>query len=68
MTVLIRVAGAKDYIGLSSDSKPMNVAEGSTYFSVDPGILGLQEHWVFHDLMWEIDYAKMGAAQAVLEL
>lgn len=62
MTVLIRGV-AKEYIGLSSDSKPMNVAEGSTYHSVDTG-----EHWIFHDLMWEIDYTSAWAMQVALGL
>ena len=63
MTVLIRGGEAKEYIGLSSDDKPMNVAEGSTYHSVDTG-----EHWVFHDFMWEIDYTSVWAMQVALAL
>ena len=63
MTVLLRGGEAKEYIGLSSDDKPMNVAEGSTYHSVDTG-----EHWVFHDLMWEMDLTNTRAMQIALEL
>ena len=62
MTVLIKGI-TKDYIGLSSDSKPMNVLEGSTYHAVDTG-----EHWIFHDFMWEIDYTYVWAIQVVQKL
>ena len=51
------------YIGLSSDSKPENVAEGSTYHAVDTG-----EHWIYHDLMWEIDYTIARAMQVAFDL
>ena len=51
------------YIGLSSDAKPDNVAEGSTFHAVDTG-----EHWVYHDLMWEVDYTNVWAMQVALGL
>ena len=51
------------YIGLSSDSKPENVAEGSTYHAVDTG-----EHWIYHDLMWETDYTIARAMQVAFDL
>lgn len=50
-----------EYIGLSSDDKPMNVAEGSTFHSVDTG-----ECWIYHDLMWEFDLRLTTALKAVL--
>ena len=52
-----------DYIGLSSDSKPENVAEGSTFHAVDTG-----EHWVYHDLMWEMDLTNARAMQVAFDL
>lgn len=60
MTVLIKGI-AKDYIGLSTDSKPENVMEGSTYHAVDTG-----ECWVYHDLMWELDLRLAIALRTVL--
>ena len=54
---------SNEYIGLSSDDKPENVAEGSTYHSVDTG-----ECWVYHDLMWEIDYSKVWAMKVAFGL
>lgn len=61
MTVLVKGGEAKEYIGLSTDSKPMNVAEGSTYHSVDTG-----ELWIFHDFMWELDLRLATALEMVL--
>ena len=49
------------YIGLSSDDKPENVAEGSTYHSVDIG-----EQWIYHDGMWEYDLRLTAALEMVL--
>ena len=60
MAVLVR-GDHKNYIGLSSDSKPENVLEGSTYHAVDTG-----EQWVFHDGMWELDLRLTAALEAVL--
>jgi len=61
MTVLIKGGDAKDYIGLSTDDRPANVAEGSTYHAVDTG-----ERWISHDGMWENDLRLETALEAVL--
>ncbi len=63
MAVLVEVGKITKYIGLSTDDKPMNVAEGSTFHSVDTG-----EHWIFHDLMWEINYTSAWAMRVALGL
>ena len=52
-----------DYVGLSSDSRPESVAEGSTYHAVDTG-----EPWIYHDGMWEVDNRLVWAMQIALGL
>ena len=56
-------ASIKRYNGLSTDDKPEDAPEGSTYHSVDTG-----EHWIYHDDMWGIDYTNIWAMQAALGL
>jgi len=62
MTVLVANKMNK-YIGLSTDEKPLNVREGSTYHSVDTG-----EHWIFHDKLWETDLTMARAMKDSLEI
>ena len=55
------VVSPNHYIGLSSDNRPENVAEGSTFHAIDTG-----EIWVYHSLMWEVDLRLATALEAVL--
>jgi len=49
MTVCLE-ATIKRFNGLSTDDRPANPPEGSTYHVVDTG-----EQEIFHNDMWEID-------------
>lgn len=60
MTVLLSSSTAHKYIGLSTDTKPENVAEGSTYHAVDTG-----EYWVYHNFTWELDLSLVTVLDAV---
>ena len=62
MTILLGNLTNK-YLGLSTDEKPLNVKEGSTYHSVDTG-----EHWVFHDKLWETDLTMARALKDSLTI
>lgn len=55
MTV-INVTHGEQYIGLSTETKPVTCNEGSTYHSIDTG-----EEWIFYDGMWELDLRKINA-------
>jgi len=46
--------------GLSTDTKPTDVADGATFHVIDTG-----EQFVFHDGMWELDLRSTRAASAL---
>ena len=60
MTVLLSSPTAHRYIGSSTDSKPENVMEGSTYHAVDTG-----EYWVYHNFIWELDLSLATVLEAM---
>lgn len=49
--------------GLSTDTKPSDPPEGSTFHAIDTG-----EHYIYHDSMWELDLTYSWAMQAALGL
>lgn len=51
-----KIATTETYQGLSTDDKPMEVHEGSTFHAVDTG-----EEYVFMDGMWEQDLRRITA-------
>lgn len=57
MTVTL-VATIQRFQGLSTDAKPTDPPEGSTFHSVDTG-----EQWVFYNGMWELDLRLIAALQ-----
>lgn len=59
MTVRL-IATIQRFHGLSTDVKPENPPEGSTYHAVDTG-----EEFVFFDGTWERDLRLITAFQAV---
>ena len=59
MTICLE-ATIKRFNGLSTDDKPEDPPEGSTYHSVDTG-----EQEIFHNDMWEQDLRLIAALQAV---
>lgn len=50
------VAVIQRFQGLSTDDKPTNVPEGSTFHAIDTG-----QEFVFYDGGWEIDLRKVNA-------
>ncbi len=50
----------KTFIGLSTDDKPSDAPQGSTFHSVDTG-----ELWVFHDNMWSLDLRLSNALKMI---
>lgn len=51
----------KEYIGLSTDDRPIVVSPGSTYHSVDTG-----ELWVFYQDMWLPDLRLINALRTLV--
>jgi len=49
------------YNGLSSDERPSDASEGSTYHAVDTG-----EQEIYHDGMWMTDLRLSRALESVL--
>lgn len=60
MTILLSSPTAHKYVGLSTDSKPKNVMEGSIYHAVDTG-----EYWVYHNFIWELDLSLATVLEAI---
>lgn len=50
----------KRFNGLSSDDKPTDVPEGSTFHAIDTG-----EKFIFHDDLWEDDLSLIYAFNAI---
>lgn len=56
----ILMTAIKSFIGLSTDTKPTSVPDGSTYHSVDTG-----DQWIFFNGMWERDLRLTRALEIV---
>jgi hypothetical protein len=50
------ISSYKNFAGASTDEKPENVAEGSTFHAVDTG-----EEYVRHNGMWVQDLRRINA-------
>jgi hypothetical protein len=60
MAVTLSDNTGKRLQGLSTDDKPMDVSDGSTFHAIDTG-----EEYIFHDGMWEKDLRLIAALGAV---
>lgn len=60
MTVM-QNATVKTFTGLSTDTKPTDAPQGSTYHAIDTG-----ELWIFHDSMWVVDLRLSNALKMIL--
>ena len=58
--MVIQITTIKRFQGLSTDDKPTDSPDGSTYHSVDTG-----EQWVCHDGMWVIDLRMAKALETL---
>jgi hypothetical protein len=50
------VAVIQRFQGLSTDDKPCNPPEGSTFHAIDTG-----QEWIFYDGGWELDQRLISA-------
>ena len=53
---VIKITNEEKYDGFSTDLKPTDVEEGSTFHAVDTG-----EVFIFHNDMWEKDLRLVNA-------
>ena len=61
MTVIPIGTTYSKFQGLSTDTKPTDVAEGATFHAVDTG-----EQYIYHNDMWEPDLRMAKALETAL--